>query len=553
MEDLILLPEPRRVASLPGSCSLRVEPRVTVDPTCGLKPQGYRLRISDDGVSITAPDDAGAFYAKMTVRQIARQCGDTLPACEIEDRPDFQARGVLLYISGRKVPKMETLYALVDEFAEWKINHLELGIEHTFAYRNHRDVWEHASPMTHEEIRALDAYCRERFIELVPHQQSFGHLQRWLELPRYRDLAEDPDHPFSLCPTDPRSIALLEELYAELLPCFTSRKFNVCCDEVILGVRSKAECDRVGKGRVYLDFLRKVHDLVKRHGRTMHFWADIILHHPELVGEIPRDAVALVWGYASDAPFNRDCPILAKAGLPFYVCPGTSSWNSLIGMTDNCLANLRLASHCGRKHGAIGYLNTDWGDNGHLQHLPVSYLGFAAGAALGWCYDANRTETFIDALNVHVFRDRAGVMGKVVYDLGNTYLLDGWHVTNGTAEFLLVYAVPNDDVFQMVTTERLQAVREHVREVMSRLDGARMDRPDAELVKAEIANNARMVLFGCERGLAIQSGKLTDAATRGALSADIQSIIDEHRRLWLARNREGGLSETTKILEACRR
>jgi hypothetical protein len=43
--------------------------------------------------------------------------------------------------------------------------------------------------MTHEEIRALDAFCRERFIELVPHQQSFGHLQRWLELPRYRGLA----------------------------------------------------------------------------------------------------------------------------------------------------------------------------------------------------------------------------------------------------------------------------------------------------------------------------------------------------------------------------
>jgi hypothetical protein len=197
----------------------------------------------------------------------------------------------------------------------------------------------------------------------------------------------------------------------------------------------------------------------------------------------------------------------------------------------------------------MGYLNTDWGDNGHLQHLPISYLGFSAGAALSWCHDAHCSTTFIEALNAHVFRDRAGVMGKLVFDLGNTHLLDGWHVTNGSAEFLLVYGEPDNDVFQMVTTERLHAVREHVREALSRLARTQIDRPDAELVKAEIANNARMVLYGCERGLAIQSGHIKETATRGKLAADISEVISEHRRLWLTRNREGGLAGSAKVLE----
>jgi N-acetyl-beta-hexosaminidase len=91
--------------------------RITRDSS--VPPQGYRLNIANAGISITAADNAGAFYARMTLRQIARQCGDALPACEIEDHPDFPSRGLLLYISGHKVPKMETLYPLVDEFAEY--------------------------------------------------------------------------------------------------------------------------------------------------------------------------------------------------------------------------------------------------------------------------------------------------------------------------------------------------------------------------------------------------------------------------------------------------
>lgn len=57
--------------------------------------------------------------------------------------------------------------------------------------------------------------------------------------------------------------------------------------------------------------------------------------------------------------------------------------------TDNALGNLRRAAEHGLKYHAVGYLNTDWGDNGHWQALPVSYLGFVYGAGVSWCYEAN--------------------------------------------------------------------------------------------------------------------------------------------------------------------
>ncbi len=491
----------------------------------GLPAQGYRLRISPEGVRIEAKDEAGAFYGKMTLRQMLRQCPDELPCCEIEDWPDFAVRGVMLDISRDKVPTMETLLALIDDLAEWKINHLELYTEHTFAYRNHREVWEHASPMTAEEIRRLDAYCHERFIELVPNQQSFGHFERWLKHPKYQHLGfvgrarlqpsrgspgGSPSH--CLDPANPDSLALLGELYGELLPNFTSRKFNVDCDETY-GI----------EGRVYLDFLLKIHELVKRHGRTMQFWGDIVLKHPDLVKELPRDVVVLEWGYEADHPFDAHGALFARSGIPFYVCPGTSSWNSIAGRTDNCLANLRNAASNGLKHGAAGFLNTDWGDNGHWQYLPISYFGFAAGGALSWCYESNSSRDFIDALDVHVFRDNAHVMGKLAHDLGNVYLHAGHLLLNTSALFQRLFSPDPPEIGE----QQLRETAAFIWDVLSPLGQARMKRPDAALVLREFSQAARLLLAACEPSL-----------------ADRKAILEEHRRLWQARNRPGGLDDS---------
>jgi hexosaminidase len=537
---------------------------ITLVPREHIPAQGYRLHITPTQIHLTASDAAGVFYGVMTLAQILRQIEGSLPVGEIEDHPDFASRGVMLDISRNKVPTMETLFALVDLLSGWKINHLELYTEHTFAYRNHPEVWAQASPITGEDLLQLDAYCRQRFVELVPNQNSFGHMHRWLELPRYRHLAECPDGseitregetislpPFSLNPTDPRSIELLEELYSELLPHFTSKKFNVGCDETFdLGLgKSKAECERRGEGRVYLDFLLKVYRLVKSHGRTMHFWGDIVSQHPELVPELPKDVVVLEWGYEADHPFDEHGAELAGSGIPFYVCPGTSSWNSIAGRTDNCLGNLRNAASAGLRHGAQGLLNTDWGDNGHLQYLPVSYLGFAGGAALSWCYEANHERDFVSALDLHAFRDEARVMGRLAHDLGNASRHTGHEAVNAGTLFHLLTQSTDRALPEGVAPDNLRAAGEYVRSVIEPLDGARMDREDASLIRAEFANAGRMLLHACDRGTAVLEGTIDTPRTREALASEMRTILGEHRRVWTARNRVGGLQDSTRVLD----
>ncbi len=610
IDDLILLPKPRSVIARPGAyrlaggskiiCqgdpaslfpiahrlqrALRETQRVgwslragdpglygssggatiTLAPDRGIPAQGYRLRIADDGIDLVAGDAAGAFYGVATLAQMLRQCEGVLPAGEIEDSPDFPVRGVMLDISRSKVPTVETLFDMVDMFSGWKINHLELYTEHTFAYENHHEVWAQASPMTGEDILRLDAFCRERFVDLVPNQNSFGHMHHWLELPRYNHLAECPDGfeltlgshtrsmpPFSLNPTDRRSVELMGELFSELLPHFSSEKFNVGCDETwdVGRGRSAGAVEEKGEGRVYLDYVLEIHELVKRHGRTMHYWGDIVIQHPELVLELPKDAVVLEWGYEADHPFEEHGAEFANSGIPFFVCPGTSSWNTIAGRTSNCLGNIRNATENGLRHGASGVLNTDWGDNNHTQYLPVSYLGFAAGAALSWCQEANRDEDFIAALDLHAFRDDARVMGTLSHDLGNAHEKAGPEPHNSTVLFHLLTQDQGSPLPEGVTVESLREAGEHILSIIGPLDSARMDREDAGIISDEFANAARMMLHACERGTAILEGTIGSADKRDGLASQMRTILGEHRRLWSARNRVGGLQDSESVFE----
>ncbi|MGH7473910.1 MAG: glycoside hydrolase family 20 zincin-like fold domain-containing protein, partial [Candidatus Methylomirabilales bacterium] len=269
--------------------------RLRLDPNVLSRPQSYTLTIDDTGITVLGSDEAGLFYGICTLTQLIRLHAPkspgvplTLPGLRMTDWPDFPHRGVLLDVSRDKVPTMETLIDLVDLLASWKINQMQLYMEHTFAYGGHEVVWQHASPLTGDEIEALDAVCRDRYVELVPNQNSLGHMHRWLIHEPYRRLAECPEglvHPFSpspepygLCPVDPGSLALLSDLYDQLLPHFSSGQFNVGLDETFdLGQgRSAAVCAERGVEGVYLEFLEQVHRLVTQRGRTMQFWADMI-------------------------------------------------------------------------------------------------------------------------------------------------------------------------------------------------------------------------------------------------------------------------------------
>lgn len=525
-----------------------------------LAAQAYTLTIDAQGIRIRGGDAAGVFYGVATFCQIVQQYGAELPHLTVNDFPEIAVRGVMLDASRDKVPTMETLYNLIDRLAGWKINHLQLYLEHTFAYQNHPDVWAEASPFTSEEIRAIDAFCRARHIELVPNQNSLGHMERWLKHERYAHLAEKPEGftlpwgpfspPTSLNPIDPESLTLISSLYDELLPNFTSKWLNVGGDEPWeLGQgRSKPVADEIGEGRVYLNYLLKLYEEVTGRGYRMMFWDDIIVKYPELVPELPKDITAMIWGYEATDPLEEHCRTFDGSGIPFYVCAGTSTWNTFAGRTENMIGNQRIAIENSLKYGAVGYLNTDWGDNGHVQTLPVSYMGFAYGAAVSWYYPANRDLDLAQAVSLFAFEDATGIMGRIAYDLGNVYNRPGHAVFNGHSlnDLLRAYgdqlpAWKERFISMGGTAESFREVKQQVREIMQPLNQNEMQRADARLLQAEYQLAADFITLACERGLMLFGESLYSGAQ---FQAEMAHVLEHYEYIWMTRNRPGGFMDS---------
>lgn len=578
---LLLLPRPRRLAARAGTGAPRDSvPEASLDARLGR--EAFQLEIGAGTVRIRHGDANGRRYAEETLRQIRRQSGPTLPALAIEDAPDFPVRGTMLDVSRDRVPTRETLARLVERMARLRLNHLELYTEHSFAYRGHETVWREASPLDADDVRWLDAFCRERGIELAANQNAFGHMGRWLRHDAYRARAEAPDgfrtklgielSPGVLAPTeDNASFALA--LCRELLACHTSRRIHIGCDETFeLGKgASRADVEARGRGRVYLEHLLRLVRPLLADGCEVLFWGDILRHHPELVPELPKEGViACAWHYeapqssvplpdellavlaefgvdrAGLAGFAAHVDAFARSGLPFWVCPGTSSWNSLLGRLPNARGNLLDAAETGLARGASGYLITDWGDNGHMQPPSVSFAPLAYGAALAWGLAANRDLALAQALDAFVFEDEAGVLGVTLETLGGLYAGTGKLGLNGSP--LFTELVPGGLLGALGNADAAGTghVIEQLDAAIAVLARARPAAPDGALVVRELQQAARLARHGAFR---IARGAGFPCPSDAELRRDLAEAIAEQRACWLLRSRPGGLADSLARLE----
>ncbi|MGZ8735495.1 MAG: hypothetical protein ACXW1M_09940, partial [Acidimicrobiia bacterium] len=203
-----------------------------------------------------------------------------------------------------------------------------------------------------------------------------------------------------------------------------------------------------------------------------------------------------------------------------------------------------------------GFLNTDWGDLGHLQYRPISDPGLAYGAAVSWCLDANRDLDLGAALSAHAYDDPTGELAAALLALGDVHRAITPQAPNISALIAHGYW-PQLQLGRGFTkgfdATELDRVDEILADAATRIDRARPARPDADLLKAELHNGSALVALLTRDARARLRGDGTlasvDASTRDALAADLRPVIEEHRRLWLEHNRPGGLDDSSAWLE----
>ena len=430
-----LTPDVGRGAARPGDIALAVD--------AALPAGQYRLAIAPDAVTLTAGDDEALCNGVQTLRQIIDLNGAVLPAQTITDWPDMATRGYYFDCSRGRVPKLSYLKQVADRLCRYKVNQWQLYIEHTYLFRDLSEAWRDDTPLTAQEILELDDYCAARHIELVPSLSTFGHMYKILSTKTCCDLCELEDSekiPFSysyagahhtLNASDPDSLAFVKKLIDEYRPLFRTNKFNICDDETFdLGKgRSKEQADREGAQALYVRHVKALCEYIVARGGIPQFWGDIMWRFPESCRELPKETICLNWGYLPEQRENeiRD---IAASGITQYACPGCCGWNRWMPLQLYAYKNNRIMGRHARKYHAVGILNTDWGDYGHINDPRLTVPGLLYGAAFAWNADEVPFDEINEAVSRLEYGDASGTLAGAMAEMSDHEVFDWWNAVN---------------------------------------------------------------------------------------------------------------------------
>jgi hexosaminidase len=324
----------------PGSIQLRR------DASLGqaLGREGYRLRVGPGGVVAQAAEPAGLFYAMQTIRQLlppeifrGSQVASvtwSLPAVEIEDVPRFPWRGAHLDVGRHFMPK-EFVKKYIDLLALHKMNsfhwHLtedqgwrieikkyprltEVGAwrKETLVGKPNRDTTKntysgtrHGGFYTQDDVREVVAYAAERFVNVVPEIEMPGHAQA--AIAAYPWLGNNPNRQLevwtrwgvneNILNAEPRTIAFMQDVLAEVLELFPSRFIHVGGDEAVKtqwrsSPRAQARIRELGlKNEAELQswFIHQMDTYLTSRGRRLVGWDEI------LEGGLAPGATVMSW------------------------------------------------------------------------------------------------------------------------------------------------------------------------------------------------------------------------------------------------------------------
>jgi hypothetical protein len=395
------------------------------------KSEGYRILISSRSAVAAAHSSMGLVWGIQTLRQLLRanMVGMALPNLEINDWPSLQYRGFQDDITRGPSPHLQLLQTEASTSSYLKMNFFTYYIEHQFEFKKHPVIGPKDGSLTQDELKALVAYAKDRGVEIIGCQQSFGHFAAILQHDEFKNLRETEN---ILSPTNEDSYKLLDDMYSEQIPLTDSPFFNVCCDEVYgLGTGpAKSMVEKYGIGDVYADHMRRVHDIVKdKYGRRIMMWGDIITQYPKSLDKIPKDTLMLVWGYDARDSFEQQILPFAKSGYDFFVCPGVWCWLHILPDFDSSAVNIHNFVRDGVKLGAKGMLNTTWDDAGD-NFFNYNWYGVAWGAECAWNGSTTSIEDFKRRIGAVLFGEKEDNFGQAISLLATAEktpgLINGW-------------------------------------------------------------------------------------------------------------------------------
>jgi len=286
------------------------------------------------------------------------------------DKPvnNFQVRGFHLDLRIQVMP-MPALRTFAKKLSDNGINTLIMEWEGTYPFEKHPLI-PNRYAYTKSEITGFVKYCNGLGIDVIPLQQSFGHVEYILRHEKYRELREDQKDYSQVCPLQTKQDSLLfTDLYTELASTHTSKYIHIGGDETYLlghDERCKKKVAEEGKSKLYIDYIRMLCSIVIKLGKTPVLWADIAMKYPEAINLLPKGTVLVDWNYGWNLNNFGNHQKLMESGYEIWGAPALRSHpdNYFLTQWEKHFNNIKTFVPVARQLGYKGIVMTSWSTSG---------------------------------------------------------------------------------------------------------------------------------------------------------------------------------------------
>ncbi|ASO06785.1 family 20 glycosylhydrolase [Arenibacter algicola] len=321
------------VNSTPNASSQRIIFINQSDSTEFSSKEGYDLYITQDSIILNAKTAEGAFRGIQTLRQIIPETSnDTLtenkmwliPTGKIIDNPNFEYRGSMLDVA-RHFFSVEDVKKYIDILAYYKINTLHLHLTDDQGWRIEIKSWPKLTEIggssevgggpggfyTQEEYKDIVAYAAKHFITIVPEVDMPGHTNAAsVAYPILNGNGKTPkiytgtEVGFSTFDSNKDTVyAFIDDVVREISAITPGPYFHAGGDE-----------SHVTKKKDFIHFVSKVDKIVKKYGKKMIGW-DEIVH-----ADVDTSAIAQFWANEENAK------LAVEKGLKVILSPGKKAY-----------------------------------------------------------------------------------------------------------------------------------------------------------------------------------------------------------------------------------
>ncbi len=366
--------------------------------------EAYNLEIRDGRILIIGTSERGIFYGLQTLFQLIKNAYIkhlsqipsnrvledplSLPEIIIKDTPDLKIRGIAQDISRGQVCTLDNAKRYLKIISHYKMNFYCLYMEDMFIHPKHPEIGKNRGALTCEEVKELDKYAKERFIELVPIFECLGHVDNILQHEEYQKLGEFPGaHSFDI--SNPQVLEFLEDYISKMSDCFSTKYFHVGCDESfdIGRFNSKELIEREGKSKALIEYYEKVYRIAKNCGyEKVIMYDDIVRKNPEILLGLTKKLILMYWDYTAKKSFP-DLEKLLEAGYQVIISPSMLNWQRHFPDNKNASKNIiyfTKAAYEARDKGCLGILNSTWGDMRYYSLRENEIFGALLSGAVAW-------------------------------------------------------------------------------------------------------------------------------------------------------------------------